>query len=93
MNSTPLVQGIVKLLELCPSEVASLRRELLISTRHLLASELKTKFLPHLNALFSEKLMVGNGWTANETLRSGRNRAHSHSLDCCVQWILMNYYA
>ena len=36
-----LVKGMLQLLELCPSEVAHLRKELLIATKHILALELR----------------------------------------------------
>ena len=70
MHSSALVQGVLQLLEMCPAEVTHQRRELLMATRHLLSSDLRTKFIPQLQRLFSENLMVGTGWTANETLRS-----------------------
>lgn len=38
-----LVQGMLQLLTLCPSEVAHLRRELLIATKHILALELRVR--------------------------------------------------
>lgn len=79
VSEPPLVVGILQLLELCPSEVASLRRELLIGTRHLLASELRLKFVASLGQLFNERLMVGTGWTANETLR-----LHATGLHYCI---------
>uniref|UniRef100_A0A914VHX2 Transformation/transcription domain-associated protein n=1 Tax=Plectus sambesii TaxID=2011161 RepID=A0A914VHX2_9BILA len=69
VHSGSLVQGIMQLLEHCPPEVTHQRRELLMATRHLLGSELRVKFVPHLPKLFNENLMIGSGWTANETLR------------------------
>ncbi len=69
MHSGQLVGGIVKLLEVCPAEVSHLRRELLVATRHLMASDLRLKFIPYLPDLFKESLMIGPGWTCNETLR------------------------
>lgn len=41
-NHAPqLVKGMLALLSLCPSEVAHLRKELLIAARHILATELR----------------------------------------------------
>lgn len=40
-QSDKLVQGMLQLLTLCPSEVAHLRKELLIATKHILALELR----------------------------------------------------
>jgi len=46
-NAAPMVKGMLGLLSQCPKEVAHLRKELLIATRHILATELRnSKFLP-----------------------------------------------
>lgn len=42
-HSAQMVQGMLDLLTLCPMEVAHLRRELLIATRHILATELRIR--------------------------------------------------
>lgn len=41
-HSAMLVQGMLGLLTLCPMEVAHLRRELLIASRHILATDLRS---------------------------------------------------
>ncbi|KAK7066693.1 hypothetical protein SK128_022508, partial [Halocaridina rubra] len=68
-HSPKLVQGMLTLLALCPNEVAHLRKELLIATKHILALELRNRFVPHIDKLFDESLLFGCGWTAHETLR------------------------
>ncbi|XP_027217728.2 transformation/transcription domain-associated protein isoform X2 [Penaeus vannamei] len=68
-HSTKLVTGMLTLLSLCPNEVAHLRKELLIATKHILALELRNRFVPHIDKLFDESLLFGRGWTAHETLR------------------------
>ncbi|GFX64441.1 hypothetical protein TNCV_4043311 [Trichonephila clavipes] len=60
---------MIGLLRLCPQEVAHLRKELLIAARHILATELREKFVNCLEDLFDEKILIGTGWTAYETLR------------------------
>lgn len=40
-HSPMLVQGMLGLLTLCPMEVAHLRRELLIASRHIVATDLR----------------------------------------------------
>lgn len=41
-----MVKGIIGLLTLCPPEVAHLRKELVIATRHILATDLRlSKYL------------------------------------------------
>ena len=68
-HSTMMVQGMLGLLTLCPMEVTHLRKELLIATRHILATDLKTKFIPHMEHLFNEEVLLGYGWTTHESLR------------------------
>ncbi|XP_019851030.1 PREDICTED: transformation/transcription domain-associated protein [Amphimedon queenslandica] len=65
-----MVQGMLALLKNCPQEVAHLRRELLIAARHVLATDLRTKFVPCIDQLFDESLLVGTGWTTRDTVRS-----------------------
>ncbi|KAJ8954217.1 hypothetical protein NQ318_005812 [Aromia moschata] len=68
-HSAMMVQGMLGLLTLCPMEVAHLRRELLIAARHILATDLRNKFVPHMERLFDEDVLLGRGWTTHESLR------------------------
>ncbi|ESN91104.1 hypothetical protein HELRODRAFT_182259 [Helobdella robusta] len=68
-HSAKMVQGMLDLLTLCPPEVAHLRKELLIASRHILATDLRTKFVPHIEKLFDEDVLFGSGWTTHESLR------------------------
>ncbi|XP_060534319.1 transcription-associated protein 1 [Cylas formicarius] len=68
-HSEMMVQGMLGLLTLCPQEVAHLRRELLIAARHILATELRNKFVPHMERLFDQDVLLGRGWTTHESLR------------------------
>ncbi|XP_017777683.1 PREDICTED: transformation/transcription domain-associated protein isoform X2 [Nicrophorus vespilloides] len=68
-HSSMLVQGILGLLTLCPMEVAHLRKELLIASRHILATDLRNKFVPQMEKLFDEQVLLGKGWTTHESLR------------------------
>nr|CAH7738958.1 unnamed protein product [Callosobruchus chinensis] len=68
-HSTKMVQGMLGLLTLCPQEVAHLRRELLIAARHILATDLRNNFVPHMEKLFDEDVLLGRGWTTHESLR------------------------
>jgi transformation/transcription domain-associated protein len=65
-----MVQGMLALLRNCPQEVAHLRRELLIAARHILATDLRNCFVPCIDQLFDENLLVGTGWTTRDTVRS-----------------------
>lgn len=68
-HSALMVQGVLGLLTLCPPEVAHQRKELLVAARHILSTELRTKFVPVLEQLFDESVLLGGGWTVHETLR------------------------
>ena len=65
-----MVQGMLSLLKNCPQEVAQLRRELLIAARHILSTDLRNRFIPCIDQLFNESLLIGSGWTTRETVRS-----------------------
>ncbi|XP_047506869.1 transcription-associated protein 1 isoform X1 [Pieris napi] len=68
-HATMMVKGIIGLLTLCPPEVAHLRKELVIATRHILATDLRLKFVPYMERLFDEDVLLGGGWTVHESLR------------------------
>lgn len=69
-HAQTLVEGMILLLRLCPKEVAHLRKELLVATRHILATNLRTHFIPSLELLFDEDLLLGkSGYTALCSLR------------------------
>jgi len=60
---------VMRLLRSTPSEASATRKELLIATRHILASELRLGFLTSLDALMDENTLVGSGWTSRDMLR------------------------
>lgn len=60
---------IIRLLQDCPSELSSARKELLHATRHILSTNYKRLFLPKLDYLFDEDVLIGSGFTTHETLR------------------------
>eukprot|EP00029_Vermamoeba_vermiformis_P012962 TRINITY_DN7900_c0_g1_i1.p1 TRINITY_DN7900_c0_g1~~TRINITY_DN7900_c0_g1_i1.p1 ORF type:complete len:1064 (-),score=245.62 TRINITY_DN7900_c0_g1_i1:111-3281(-) len=62
-------RSVIQLLRNCPPELASTRRELLIATRHILATEFRKGFVPHIDTLIDEQVLIGNGRTCHETLR------------------------
>lgn len=68
-HSPTMVKGMLSLLQLCPKEVAHLRKELLVATRHILATDLRNKFVPVMDKLFDEDLLLGRGFTTHESLR------------------------
>jgi transformation/transcription domain-associated protein len=68
-HAKTLVDGMFSLLRLCLKESAHLRKELLVATRHILATNLRTHFVPSIELLFDEELLLGNGYTTHESLR------------------------
>lgn len=69
VHAQAMVKGMIGLLQSCPKEVAHLRKELLIAARHILATELRNKFVGSMDKLFDEDLLLGRGWTTHESLR------------------------
>lgn len=69
VHAPAMVKGMICLLQSCPKEVAHLRKELLIAARHILATELRNKFVGSMDKLFDEDLLLGRGWTTHESLR------------------------
>lgn len=60
---------LIRLLQDCPSESSSLRKELLYAIRHTLTTDLRKLYASKFEILFNEKVLLGNGLTAHETLR------------------------
>uniref|UniRef100_A0A8B9RCP8 Transformation/transcription domain-associated protein n=1 Tax=Astyanax mexicanus TaxID=7994 RepID=A0A8B9RCP8_ASTMX len=64
-----MVKGMLQLLSNCPPETAHLRKELLIAAKHILTTDLRSQFIPCMDKLFDESILIGSGYTARETLR------------------------
>ncbi|KAK3822766.1 MAG: hypothetical protein J3Q66DRAFT_279230 [Benniella sp.] len=60
---------VVRLLRDCPPEAAATRKELLVATRHILSIDFRQAFVPKIDILLNEKVLVGTGVTSHETLR------------------------
>lgn len=61
-------KSIVNLLITCPDSV-SIRKELLVATRHVLATEFRRGFFPLIDKILEERVLVGTGRACFETLR------------------------
>ena len=70
------------LLRNCPQEVAHLRKELLIAARHILATDLRNKFLPCIDHLFDENLLIRSGWTTRESVRYYQRGVRCEGVRC-----------
>ncbi|KAL6045043.1 putative transformation/transcription domain-associated protein [Balamuthia mandrillaris] len=60
---------VINLLLNCPNECAAIRKELLIATRHILATDFRLGFISKIDTLLNEEVLIGNGRTSYETLR------------------------
>lgn len=61
-------KSIVNLLVTCPDSV-SIRKELLVATRHVLATDFRRGFYSLIDTLLEERVLVGTGRACFETLR------------------------
>ncbi|XP_058058029.1 transcription-associated protein 1 isoform X2 [Anopheles bellator] len=68
-HASTMVKGMINLLENCPKEVASLRKELLVASRHILQTEFRNHFVPTIEKLFDDDVLLGKGWSTYENLR------------------------
>ncbi|KDN38117.1 hypothetical protein RSAG8_09713, partial [Rhizoctonia solani AG-8 WAC10335] len=59
----------VRLLKDCPPESATIRRELMVATRHILSTEFRPAFVPLIDCLTSEHILIGTGVNGQGTLR------------------------
>ncbi|THZ79830.1 hypothetical protein D6C85_00283 [Aureobasidium pullulans] len=64
-----LPEIVVRLLQDCPREKSSARKELLVAIRHIVNFNIRTIFLPKLDELLDERTLIGDGLTVYETLR------------------------
>ncbi|XP_041675704.1 transcription-associated protein 1-like [Drosophila eugracilis] len=62
-SSLSVTSGMLNLMRNCPKEAAHLRKELLIAARHIFATDLRQKFIPSIENLFDEDLLIGKGVT------------------------------
>uniref|UniRef100_A0A8R1EHZ9 Uncharacterized protein n=2 Tax=Caenorhabditis japonica TaxID=281687 RepID=A0A8R1EHZ9_CAEJA len=68
-NGNLLVTGTMQMLERCPPDLITVRREVLMALKYFTSGEMKTKFFPMLPRLISEHVVLGTGFTAIDHLR------------------------
>lgn len=69
-NQAKVVPDVtLRLLQDCPAELSAARKELLHATRHILSTSFRSQFIPKIELLFNEKVLIGHGLTSFETLR------------------------
>ena len=64
-----ITQSAIQLLHSCPNESATIRKELLVATRHILATDFRAGFVSKIDVLLQQRVLIGQGRTAFDTLR------------------------
>ena len=64
-----IATSVVMLLKRCPDESVSTRKELLVATRHILATDFRHGFFKHVDTMLREDVLIGNGRHAQAVLR------------------------
>lgn len=73
--------SVVQLLISCPHELILVRKELLVATRHILATDFREGFFKHVDIFLDERTLVGAHRGAGDTLRP---LAYSLLAEVCV---------
>ncbi len=68
-DETWIPQSVVQLLKACPGSAISIRKELLVATRHMLSSPYRKGFFSRIDALLDERVIAGTGRASTEALR------------------------
>jgi len=61
--------SVVQLLVSCPHDSIAVRKELLVATRHILATDFREGFFKHVDIFLDENLLVGTSRGAGDSLR------------------------
>ncbi|KAI9190433.1 transcription-associated protein 1 [Blastocladiella emersonii ATCC 22665] len=59
----------LQLMRNVPADATGARKELLVATRHIWATPFRSHFVPYMDQLLNEDIILGTGRTARETLR------------------------
>lgn len=65
-----VAKNVHSLINCCPAESVSTRKELLVDFRHILATEFRGGFVPYLDSFLDENFLMGPGRQTSESLRS-----------------------
>ena len=66
---TVLPSIVVRLLKDMPTDAVANRKELLVAQRHILATDFRNNFIPYIDVLLNDNVLIGTGTTSHETLR------------------------
>ena len=62
-------KAVIALMIACPGDAVATRKELLVATRHILATEFRRGFYRHVDTLLDEKVLIGLGRPSRDALR------------------------
>ncbi len=62
-------QSVVQLLKACPGDAFTIRKELLVATRHMLGSPYRKGFFSRIDSLLDERVIAGTGRASTDALR------------------------
>lgn len=64
---TTIASSVVELLQICPPSAVATRKELLVATRHILATDFRNGFFPHIDVLVNEEVLLGGSHWKGES--------------------------
>jgi transformation/transcription domain-associated protein len=64
-----IARNVLSLIQACPSEAVSTRKELMVGIRHIIATDFRKGFFHYIDMFLDESVLIGNGRQAVETLR------------------------
>lgn len=68
-HQNELAAAVIQLLLNCPAEPVTSRKELLVATRHILATDFRKAFFKKIDVLLDENVLIGKGRGAQEVVR------------------------
>jgi transformation/transcription domain-associated protein len=72
-----IAAAVVGLLRACPGDAVAVRKELLVATRHILATDFRRGFFKHVDAFLDEALLVGATASASSASSSSSSSSSS----------------
>lgn len=60
----------MNLLKDCPEEASGIRKELLVAIRHFWNTDIRTSFLPHIDLLLNDDVLIGTSVSCRENLKA-----------------------
>ena len=61
-----IAKCVIRLLKVCPDEAVGTRKEILVATRHILATDFRKAFFPHVDVFLDESILIGRGRQAHD---------------------------